>query len=150
LIRDSIRLLRNSLFVRYCIVGVTGTLIDTAILYLLSDPHTLNWGLTRSKIVGAELALLNNFIWNDIWTFGKYSSGKHGFWQKMRRFLRFNLICTAGILFNLILLNIGFNWLHMNRYIANLAAILLVTLWNYNVNRRLSWRTHSEELEITP
>jgi dolichol-phosphate mannosyltransferase len=40
-----------------------------AIFYLLSDASTLGWGLTRSKIIAAEVAVLNNFLWNDLWTF---------------------------------------------------------------------------------
>lgn len=145
LTRLRIYLLKNSSFVRFCIVGTSGTLIDTAMLYLLSDPSTLGWGLTRSKIIAAELALTNNFIWNDRWTFGKLTSHQSGFRQRFRRFVKFNLLCSVGIIMNLIILNIGFNVFHMNRYIANLSAILLVTFWNYNTNRKLSWRTAAKE-----
>ncbi len=145
LLRIRMHLLRTSPFVRFCLVGVSGTLIDTLVLFLLSDPRTLGWGLTRSKIVAAELALANNFIWNDLWTFGKFAVGQNSFAQRVRRFLKFNLICSVGIIFNLIILNVGFNYFHMNRYVANLSAILLVTLWNYNVNRRLSWRTTAKQ-----
>jgi dolichol-phosphate mannosyltransferase len=145
LARIRIDLLKNSSFVRFCIVGASGTLIDTAVLFLLSDPRTLGWGLTRSKIIAAELALTNNFIWNDLWTFGKLASHQSGFRQRLRRFLKFNLLCSVGIILNLIILNIGFNIFHMNRYIANLSAILLVTFWNYNTNRKLSWRTTAKE-----
>jgi len=143
--RIRIYLLKNSQFVRFCIVGATGTFIDTAMLFLLSDPRTLGWGLTRSKIIAAELALTNNFIWNDLWTFGKFSSHQTGFRQRLRRFFKFNLLCSVGIILNLIILNIGFNVFHMNRYIANLSAIFLVTFWNYNTNRKLSWRTTAKE-----
>lgn len=145
LARIRIDLLRASPFVRFCVVGASGTLIDTLVLFLLSDPRTLGWGLTRSKIIAAELALTNNFIWNDLWTFGKFSSHQTGLRQRLRRFLKFNLLCSVGILLNLIILNIGFNIFHMNRYIANLSAILLVTFWNYNTNRKLSWRTTAKD-----
>jgi len=126
-------------------VGASGTLIDTTMLFLLSDPLTLNWGLTRSKIIAAELALANNFIWNDLWTFGKFSIHQNTLRQRARRFLKFNLLCSVGIILNLIILNIGFNVFHMNRYIANLSAIFVVTFWNYNTNRKLSWRTTAKD-----
>ncbi len=145
LIRIRIHLLKTSTFLRFCIVGASGTLIDTAMLFLLSDPRTLNWNLTGSKIIAAELALTNNFIWNDLWTFGKFSSRQNTFRQRARRFLKFNLLCSVGIILNLIILNIGFKVFHMNRYIANLSAIFLVTFWNYNTNRKLSWRTTAKE-----
>ena len=56
-------------FVRFAAVGLSGVVVDMGVLYLLSDPSTLGWGLTRSKIIAAELAIINNFIWNDAWTF---------------------------------------------------------------------------------
>jgi dolichol-phosphate mannosyltransferase len=145
LIRIRIHLLKTSTFVRFCIVGASGTLIDTTMLFLLSDPRTLNWNLTGSKIIAAELALTNNFIWNDLWTFGKFSSRQNTLRQRARRFLKFNLLCSVGIILTIIILNIGFKVFHMNRYIANLSAILVVTFWNYNTNRKLSWRTTAKE-----
>lgn len=143
--RLRIHLLKTSPFVRFCIVGASGTLIDTTMLFLLSDPRTLNWGLTISKIIAAELALTNNFIWNDLWTFGKFSIRQNSFSQRARRFLKFNLLCSVGIILNLIILNVGVRVFHMNRYIANLSAIFIVTFWNYNTNRKLSWRTTAKE-----
>ncbi len=145
LIRIRIHLLKTSTFVRFCIVGASGTLIDTAMLFLLSDPRTLNWNLTGSKIIAAELALTNNFIWNDLWTFGKFSSCQNTLRQRARRFLKFNLLCSVGIILNIIILNIGFKVFLVNRYIANLSAIFVVTFWNYNTNRKLSWRTTAKE-----
>ena len=145
LIRIRIHLLKTSTFMRFCIVGASGTLIDTTMLFLLSDPRTLNWNLTGSKIIAAELALTNNFIWNDLWTFGKFCSRQNTFRQRARRFLKFNLLCSVGIILNLIILNIGFKVFHVNRYIANLSAIFVVTFWNYNTNRKLSWRTTAKE-----
>jgi dolichol-phosphate mannosyltransferase len=105
----------------------------------------LNWSLTGSKIIAAEVALANNFIWNDLWTFGKFSRRQNSRRQRLRRFLKFNLLCSVGIILNLIILNIGFKVFHMNRYLANLSAIFVVTFWNYNTNRKLSWRTTAKE-----
>ena len=87
-----------------------------------------------------EAALLNDFIWNDLWTFGAVSRHQRSLEQRIRRFLKFNLICSLGIFFNVVILNIEFNWLHMNRYIANLIAIGIVSLWNYKSNKKFSWR----------
>ena len=39
-----------------------------------------------------------------------------------------------------ILLNLQFNLLGMNRYVANATSIGIVTLWNFWLNTRLSWR----------
>jgi dolichol-phosphate mannosyltransferase len=140
LLRLRLFLLHESSFFRFCVVGCSGVVIDMSLLFLLSDPRMLGWGLTRSKVLAAEAALLNNFIWNDAWTFGTVSRHQNTMGQRIKRFLKFNAICSLGLLFNVTILNIEFNWLHMDRYIANLIAIGLVTLWNYKSNREFSWR----------
>ena len=140
LLRLRLYLLHNSSFFRFCVVGASGVVIDMTFLFLLSDPRMLGWGLTRSKILAAEAALLNNFIWNDLWTFGHISKHQTTFGQRAKRFLKFNAICLIGIFFNVIIINIEFNFFHMNRYLANLIAIGLVTLWNYKSNKEFSWR----------
>jgi dolichol-phosphate mannosyltransferase len=140
LLRLRLHLLHESSFVRFCVVGCSGVGIDMGLLFLLSDPKMLGWGLTRSKILAAEAALLNNFIWNDLWTFGAVARRQNTMGQRIKRFFKFNVICSLGIFFNVLILNIEFNWLHMNRYLANLIAIGLVTLWNYKSNKEFSWR----------
>jgi dolichol-phosphate mannosyltransferase len=131
--------LPQSRFVRFCVVGATGVLVDMALLYLLSDPAALGMGLTRSKILAAEAAILSNFLLNDAWTFGDLAKHQKGFVPKVRRFLAFNAICAIGVGLNVIILNLLFNYAHMNRYIANGIAILAVTGWNYWLNRKLNW-----------
>ncbi len=140
LLRLRLYLLQVSSFFRFCVVGCSGVVIDMSLLYLLSDPKMLGWGLTRSKILAAEAALVNNFVWNDLWTFGAVSRHQNTMGQRVKRFLKFNAICSLGIFFNVVILNIEFNWLHMDRYLANLIAIGLVTLWNYKSNKEFSWR----------
>jgi dolichol-phosphate mannosyltransferase len=41
---------------------------------------------------------------------------------------------------NATLLNLQFNLLGMNRYVANAVAIAAVTAWNFWLNLKLSWR----------
>jgi dolichol-phosphate mannosyltransferase len=127
-------------FFRFVLVGLSGLLVDMAALFVLSDPSSLHFGLTRSKVAAAELAIVNNFLWNDAWTFRDLVGRQRGLRLKLRRFVKFNLICGAGVLLNVALLNIQFNLLHMNRYLANLIGIALVTLWNSWFNLKLSWR----------
>ena len=57
-----------------------------------------------------------------------------------RRLLGFSAICGLGLILNVVLLNLMFNLLHMNRYVANLIAIAIVTGWNFGLNSKLNWR----------
>lgn len=127
-------------FLRFGLVGLSGVFVDMAILYLLSDPTTLALPLTRSKIIAGEIAICNNFLWNDAWTFADVSKKQQQWSQRLKRFLKFNLICLAGLVLNVLVLNLVFNFLIPNRYIANLIAIAVATIWNFWVNLKLSWR----------
>lgn len=132
-------------FLRFAIVGLSGVFVDMGVLYLLHDPSTFNLPLTRSKILAAEVAIINNFLWNDRWTFGDVSSQQQGNRQRLKRLLKFNLICLGGLILNVMFLNFLFNVLKVNEYLANLIAIGLVTCWNFWINLKLSWRVTEVE-----
>lgn len=127
-------------FIRFGLVGLSGVFLDMALLYLLSDPTTLGWPLTRSKIIAAQFAIINNFLWNDSWTFADIAVRQQGWHQRMKRFLKFNIICLAGLVLNVLVLNVVFNFLIPNRYVANLISIAVATSWNFWVNLKLSWQ----------
>lgn len=127
-------------FIRFGIVGFSGVFVDMSVLYLLHDPSNLGWGLTRSKIIAGEAAIINNFLWNDAWTFADMSSQQHGWRKRIKRFLKFNIICLMGLVLNVLLLNFLFNTLKVHYQIANLLAIAIVTIWNFWINWKLSWR----------
>jgi dolichol-phosphate mannosyltransferase len=130
-------------FVRFCVVGCSGVVVDMGLLFVFSDPTMLGWGLTRSKLLGSELAILNNFFWNDLWTFGDVARQQAGGRPRLRRFGKFQVICLAGLAINTLLLNFQFNILGLNRYVANGIAIVLVTGWNFWLNWKLSWHSQS-------
>jgi dolichol-phosphate mannosyltransferase len=127
-------------FIRFGLVGLSGVFVDMAVLYLLSDPATLGLPLTRSKIIAGEIAIINNFLWNDAWTFADVAKQQQQWRQRLKRFLKFNIICLAGLVLNVLVLNLVFNFLIPNRYAANLVAIAVATVWNFWVNLKLSWR----------
>ena len=140
-----LRLSRSARFLQFCLVGFSGVFVDMGILYFLSDPTTLGLPLTRSKIIAAELAIINNFIWNDFWTFRDISRLQPGKRQRLKRLIKFNVICLAGLILNVLILNLlfnqfGFRYLPYGRYLANLIAIAIVTVWNFWFNLKLSWR----------
>ena len=125
-------------FLRFGLVGFSGVFVNMAALYVLRN--FCNLELTRSLILAAELAIINNFLWNDLWTFGEISRRQRGHRQRLKRLLKFNTICLMGLILNVLLVNVMFNIFGMNEYLANLIAIVAVTLWNFWINMKLSWR----------
>lgn len=125
-------------FLRFATVGFSGVFVDFSVFYLLFNQ--LGLGLTTSNVLAAEIAIFNNFLWNDAWTFAELSQKQRGWQARLKRFLKFNLICLAGLMLNTLIVNLLFNIFGWSAYLAKVMAIAIVTLWNFWVNLKLSWR----------
>ena len=130
-------------YVRFGVVGASGVAVDMVALVVLADPKMLALNLSLSKALAAEVALMSNFIWNECWTFRDLAAGDHSWQGCLRRFAKFNLICLAGIGWSVLLLNLQTRLFQMNIYLANLIAILLVSLWNFGFNLKFGWKNRS-------
>jgi putative flippase GtrA len=126
-------------FLKFCLVGGSGTVVDMTVLYVLADPRSFGLNVELSKICAAEVALVNNFAWNEMWTF-KDSTPGQAFRSRLRRLVVFNAICGAGIGFAVLMLHVFHTWLGWNLYCSNLLAIGMVTIWNFGMNARYNWR----------
>jgi len=125
-------------FFRFGVVGFSGVFVDIAVFYLLRFHLGLN--IFRSTALSAEVAVINNFLWNDLWTFGDISRKQPGQRQRLLRFLKFNFICLMGIVLQGLIVSLGHDVFGINEVISKLIAIAIVTLWNFWVNLKLSWR----------
>jgi dolichol-phosphate mannosyltransferase len=145
-----LRFSRSARFIRFCIVGFSGVFVDLGVFAILRK--VLELGLTRSTILSAEVAIINNFLWNDLWTFGDISRRQPGKRQRLKRFIKFNVVCLMGIILQTLLVNFFFAffqaigleqrfgaWLQSD-ILSKLIAIVIVTFWNYWLNTKLSWR----------
>ncbi|KST63285.1 glycosyltransferase [Mastigocoleus testarum] len=103
-------------FIRFGLVGLSGVFVDMVLLYLLSDPSTLGLPVTSSKIFAAEIAIINNFLWNDAWTFADVTYKQQEWRQRLKRFLKFNTICLAGLVLNVLILSLLLNFVIPYQY----------------------------------
>lgn len=115
---------------RFGIVGASGVLVNNAVLFLLHG--ALGWHLILASVVAVETAIVNNFIWNDMWTFSERTPARF-------RFLRFNLVSLGGLVVNTgalagIVALTGVHYL-----VANLVAIGVAMAWNFSANARWTW-----------
>jgi len=64
-------------FIKFAIVGASGTLINLGLVYLFYD--TIGWNEYLAITIGFIVSVITNFILNDIWTFnpkfGKKNEG---------------------------------------------------------------------------
>ncbi|MDY6936093.1 MAG: glycosyltransferase family 2 protein [Cyanobacteriota bacterium] len=124
-------------FLQFAIVGSSGVVVDLGVFHLLRGEW--GWHLAASAILSTEVAILNNFIWNDRWTFGDIARKQRGWRNRVDRFVRFHLICGLGLAMNVAIV-LGCSNLGINEYLSKLMAIVLVTLWNFGMNAKFGWR----------
>lgn len=136
-------------FLRFSTVGLSGTLVDMALLYVLHDPTNLGWDLITSKLVASEVAILNNFLWNDLWTFRHVTRLQPGPWNRLQRLAKFNVICLIGLVLNTSLVTLLSERLGIHYLLANLIAIGVVVFWNFYLNSKLSWRSAEVKSDST-
>jgi putative flippase GtrA len=84
-------LLRDGRVWRFSLVGVTGVTINSLALYVLHG--RLGVPLVLASAMAVELAIVNNYMLNEIWTF---SSRR----PSLQRFAKFNLTALVALLVN--------------------------------------------------
>lgn len=102
--------------------------VDMAIVWFLTASTTLP--VVFVKTIAAEVAVLNNFFWNDLWTFND-GTRDSAFRARVRRFLKFNLIYVGGVLFSIGLLTLQVTLLGMSLLVANFFSIVVASVFNF-------------------
>lgn len=130
-----------SQLIRFALVGFSGVIVDLGGFYFLHSLLGLN--LTPSSMLSTELAIINNFFWNDIWTFGDVVQKENLVLDnshRLQRFFKFNLICLLGLILNSLIVNFLVYKFAINAYLAKLIAIICVISWNFGMNMRFNWQ----------
>lgn len=134
------RSLFTSRYLRFCLVGLSGLLVDSTFLWILTAHG--NWPIVPAKLLAAEIAVANNFLWNDLWTFTSESSVRSTYILE-HRFLRYNIVNLTGILLSTILILAFRDTCGFPIRTANAAAVVLVSLWNFGSSRFWVWERKS-------
>jgi putative flippase GtrA len=127
-------------YVNFGIVGAIGMGVDMAALFVLADPRMMHLNLSLGKALAAEIAVFNNFTWNELWTFRDWAVNDPSWRGRAARLGRFNLICLAGVALSVLLLYVQTRFLDMNMYVGNLVTIVLVSLWNFGMSQKFGWK----------
>ncbi len=119
-------------FIRFCIVGTSGMLIDFGITWLLKEKAGMNKYIANS--FGFILAASSNYLLNRYWTFHSCDS------QIVTQYFEFILVSLAGLGINSLIILLFSEKNRINFYLAKLFAIVVVMLWNFVINSLLTFR----------
>ena len=120
---------------RFSLVGLSGIFVNMGLLYALTEIAGLYYLV--SAAIAIEVSIVNNFIWNDAWTFK--SARDLRLERKISRFGSFQAVSVGGLVINMVILYLLADVAGIYYLVANLVGILVAFAWNYGVNRHLTW-----------
>lgn len=136
---------------RFALVGLSGTLLDLALLALFKI--ALGLPTLPANVLSYSVGILNNFTLNHAWTFREArplrGSLRGSLRYVLRQFAQFASISLIGLALNtalLLTLEAPFAALLGQAYAylpAKLLATALVFVWNFGANRLWTFRTCS-------
>lgn len=137
IINSLMYIILNSSFIRFVIVGIIGFIIQTIIAKILIS---LTFYPGIAVAIGAEAAIISNFIWNQSWTFShKKIIGKK---KILRKFLQFNTTSIGAIIIQGTAVTIGTSIFGKSAWFASmfLSIIFLVIPYSYFIYHNFIWK----------
>jgi dolichol-phosphate mannosyltransferase len=126
---------------KFGLVGLSGIVLNMGVLWYLTE--LVGFYYLVSSLVAIELSIINNFIWNDLWTFKSGTS--HKLTSRLHRFISFHAVSAGGLVINMGILYLLTSVGGMYYLISNIIGILVGFGWNFMVNRRVTWKSRSNE-----
>ena len=120
---------------RFAIVGCSGIVVNMGVLWLLTRYAGIYYLV--SSVIAIEVSILNNFLWNDLWTFG--SDMEHRRRSTVHRIGLFHMVSAGGAVINWVILLVLTQFAGVFFMVSNLIGILAAFAWNYLVNRNITW-----------
>jgi dolichol-phosphate mannosyltransferase len=118
--------------IKFAIVGALGTGVNLGVValfrYLLFLPHEI------SAAAGIEVSVINNFYFNDKWTFRDL---RKGHW--LLRLGKFHISSLAGILTQYVVSVLSYHFVISESVTAQLIGILLGFAVNYLISKKFVW-----------
>jgi putative flippase GtrA len=113
-------------FIKFCVVGGTGVVVDFGITFLFKEKLKLNKYIANS--LGFMAAASTNYLLNRWWTFRSHDP------DVAQQYVQFVGISAIGLILNNIIIYLLNDKARLNFYLSKLIAIGLVTLWNFFMN----------------
>jgi dolichol-phosphate mannosyltransferase len=122
---------------KFLVVGGTGVVLNSAALYAFYQ--MLRLPLVVASTLAVALAIGNNYVLNDRWTFYTASPAS------LRRFVQFALVSLGGLAITTLTLWALVAFLNVQYLVANLIGIGLATASNFVANVNWTWGGNSEQ-----
>lgn len=125
-----------SRFLKFCLVGLSGVLVNLGLLQLLTEIFGLFYLV--SAVFSIESSILSNFILNEIWTFRERRTSPRK--DVLNRAIKFNIVGIGGLLINVAILFLLTESFGIYYLISEMFGIGAAVLWNFTINTWWTWK----------
>jgi len=140
------RIKKSKQFVKFLVVGSTGFTINTVVLILLVEAFAVDEPTASS--IGAEIAIISNFFFNNFWTFKHLKNQNE---NMILKFIKFNFSSFGAIVIQFVIMYIGKYYitphLPINEilkqyvyFVYFIFAVGLGLIYNYLMYSRVIWK----------
>lgn len=156
---------RTRRFARFCVVGLSGVVVNAVLLELFVRAGFISALARRLSFLSAhrvfgfasqpaawaaafsiEGSIINNFLWNNTWTFRERRARR--FWEIAGSFLSFNVLSIGGVVLQFCSVGIATmllgNTPAVRQVTLFLSILLLVLPYNWLVYNKLVWRKKTD------
>jgi len=133
-----IRLEESKRLIRFGVVGGTGFIINYLFIRIFRQ---LNFSETFSWLLATELSIINNFIFNNIWTFSEKKI--NGIKDTLLKFVQFNVTSAGALIIQSVLGPLGVKMFGEKYTFFVLAFVVafVVLPYNYLMYNLVIWKT---------
>jgi putative flippase GtrA len=123
--------------IKFNVVGFGGFALQAGALFFLTHiTHSISY--LTATVLAVELAVLNNFVWHQLWTWRDRPSATRG--ETLRRLAKFNVTTGLVSIFgNLVFMSILVGRLGFAIVLANLISVLACSLLNFVLADRIAF-----------
>lgn len=126
-------------FVRFCIVGGTGFVINLAVLIALTRLFDVR--IFWAQLIGAEVALFSNFILHHNWTYKDKKVKK----SLKSLLIQFHATSWPAIIGSTVMVSLGVSLLHMNKVEALIISSAIALAWNFAWSKYVIWKNVTDK-----
>jgi putative flippase GtrA len=131
--RDAVR--HYWTILKFALVGASGVGVNLFVLFLLKSIA----GVLLANAIALELSLMNNFVWNDTFTFNSVGLGRNSGYARFKRFVKYNLVSLFSFGVNESILYIAYSRFHIFYITSEILAIAVAFVINYLGSSKWAW-----------
>lgn len=125
-------------FIRFCLVGGSGMVVDMGVTAFASE--VLGADPRLGALFGFSLAVISNYLLNRIWTFSGDGKPSHAF-----SFVTFLAISSIGMAISIGVMHVAMTQLGMGEglwyLMARFIGIVVATAWNFTGSKLIAFKS---------